>query len=257
MRFRQCVLFVLFGLLCSLPLAAQQPVPRDPRVLGILVQSLATMGGTVPRDSVATGTVVLVAGSLTETGTVRILIRGVDQSAALVQTQDRSRQDTYSRGLASLKEGSSTKALSLELATSSQWPGFPLILIAAALNNPDIAFQYVGLETLDGLGVHHVRFWNTYASNLRLKHLTDFSVKDLWIDAASGLPVKLSFERRAAGGSEPRIPMEVFYSDYRNVSGVLYPFLIKKSLNGTPWATITIVNVAFNTGLTEADFAVQ
>ena len=257
MRFRRCVLLVLFGLLCPLPVGAQQPVPRDPRALAILAQSLAAMGGTVPRDSVATGTVVLVAGSLTETGTLRILIRGVDQTASQIQTQDRSRQETYSGGLASLKEGSSTKALSLELAASSQWLGFPLILIAAALNNPDIAFQYVGLETLDGLAVHHVRLWNTFSSNPEMRHLAEFTVKDLWLDASSSLPRKLSCIRRAASGAEPGIPLDVYFSDYRNVGGVLYPFRIEKSLNGTPWATITIQSVAFNTGLTDADFPIR
>jgi hypothetical protein len=28
-------------------------------------------------------------------------------------------------------------------------------------------------------------------------------------------------------------------------------------MNGTPWATITIQNVSFNNGLTDADFPVQ
>ena len=94
-------------------------------------------------------------------------------------------------------------------------------------------------------------------STPRLRHLAGFSVKELWIDASSRLPRKLAYERRAASGAAPRIPVAVFFSDYRNVGGVLYPFRIEKSLNGTPWATITIQNVAFNTGLTDADFPVE
>jgi hypothetical protein len=55
----------------------------------------------------------------------------------------------------------------------------------------------------------------------------------------------------------PRIPIEVFFSDYRNVGGVLYPFSIRKSLNGTPWTTIAIAQVQVNTGLKASDFVLQ
>ena len=39
-------------------------------------------------------------------------------------------------------------------------------------------------------------------------------------------------------------------------SGVLDPFKIEKSLNGTPWTTITIQNVAFQTGLSDNNFPI-
>lgn len=97
-------------LVCSLlipaSVAAQQP-PRDPQALAILQQSLVAMGGTVPMDSVATGTVVLVAGSLTENGTIRIVTRGSDQTAEQIQTSAGSRLVIYSRGFASEIQGAS------------------------------------------------------------------------------------------------------------------------------------------------------
>ena len=257
MRFTQPFLFVLLGLLACLSLAAQQPPPRDPQAILVLQQSVAAMGGVVPSDSVATGNIEIVAGSKTESGTIRTLTRGLDQSAEQIQTQEGNRLLVYSRGGAADIQGTSSKSLSFELATSSQSPIFPICLVAAALNSPDSAFQYVGLETLDGLAVHHVRLWKTFLSTPQMRHLAEFTVKDLWFDASSGLPRKLAYDRRAASGAEPRIPLEVLFSDYRNVGGVLFPFRIEKSLNGTPWATITIQNVAFNTGLTEADFPVR
>jgi hypothetical protein len=44
---------------------------------------------------------------------------------------------------------------------------------------------------------------------------------------------------------------------YQNLGGLLYPFSIQKSLNGSPWINITISNVTFNTGLTGANFVLQ
>ncbi len=255
----------LASLLFAVSAAAQQPPlvvseanpSRDPRAVAIAQRSISALGGAVPSDSVATGTIELVAGSKAETGTIRLLTRGVNQTAEEIVTPEGTRANFYSREQAREAEGNSAKRLQLELVVTSQSACFPLPLLAAALNHPDTAFQYVGQQTLDGLAVHHIRFWNTFSSNAKMRHLAEFSVKDLWIDAATGLPRKLSFDRRAAGGAEPRIPLEVFFSDYRHVSGVLYPFRIEKHFNGTPWATITIQSVAFNTGLSEADFPVQ
>ena len=215
------------------------------------------MGGVAPSDSVATGNLVLVAGSESKSGRVRILTRGLDQSAEYFLMPDGDRTLVYSRGQAAERNGDSIQELWLELAVASQSPNLPLVLIAAVLNDPDSAFRYMGQETLDGFPVYHIRCWNTFSSKPNFEHLAEFSVRDLWIDAASGLPRKLSYERRAAGGSEPGIPVEVHYADYRNVGGVLYPFLVRRSLNGTPWATITIDTVSLNVGLTDYDFSVE
>ena len=143
------------------------------------------------------------------------------------------------------------------MAASSQSPNFPLPLLVATLSNPDFALEYVGQETLDGLTVYHIRFWNTYFSSLRLQYLSEFSVKDLWIDAASGLLTKLSYDQREGGGATPRIRVGASYSDYRDVGGVLYPFLIKRIYNGTPWATIKITNVTLGASVSDADFQIE
>ncbi len=255
-------LLFLFFLSCmfSAPVVGQQVAPqapqRDPQAIAILQQSLAAMGRVPPADSVATGAVVTVAGSTTEHGTVRILTRGTEQTSEQLQMPGGVRSLTYSQGQARHIEGATARSLQMELVVTSQCPDFPLPILAGALNNAQTALQYVGPETLDGVSVHHIRLWSTFA-DAKLQHLAEFSTKDVWLDAASGLPRKLAFEQRAARGAAPRIPFEVFYSDYRSVSGVLYPFLIKKSLNGTPWTTITIANVTFNTALTDADFPVR
>ncbi len=215
------------------------------------------MGGTVPADSVASGKIELVAGSTTESGRIRILTRGMDQTAEQTQTTEASRTVAYSRRQAAEQEGVTKKGYTLELAVSSQSSTFPLPLLAAALNNPETAFYYLGIETVEGVAAHRVRYWNSFASRPRLQYLAALTVTDLWIAAASGLPIKLSYERRAAVGSEGGIPVDVYYSEYRNAGGVLYPFLIKKSFNGTPWATTTIDSVLLNVGLTDSDFPVD
>jgi hypothetical protein len=54
--------------------AAQSPSAapvRDPQAVAALRQAFAAMGGRLPADTVATGTITIVEGSRTETGTIR------------------------------------------------------------------------------------------------------------------------------------------------------------------------------------------
>jgi hypothetical protein len=237
--------------------SSSAPSPtRDPQAVAVLQQSVVAMGTTIPSDSTATGTITTIAGSLTENGTITILTRGTNQTSEQIQTPHGS-TIVYSQGQASSVSGSTPTGLPMERAVTSQCPSFPLALIADGLNNPDTAYSYVGLETLDTGTFHHIQIWNSFATTPKLQAIAKFSVKDIWVDAKSSLPQKISYTRRDAGGASPGIAMAVSFSDYRNVGGVLYPFSIQESFNGTPWATITIQNVTFNTGLTDANFPVQ
>jgi len=250
-----CCAFTLFAA-CPVALS-QSPPPRDPSAVAVLQQSLAVMGGVVPADSVATGTVTITSGSKTESGTIRILTRGLNQTAEEFEMPDGKWSDIFSGGLGAHKAADKLEEQSLEWACSAQSASFPLVLISSVLNNLDSAFEYVGLEESGGAKLHHIRISNTFAWNAKLKHLSEFSIRDLWLDAASGLPRRLSYERRAAGGAEPRIPMEVRYSDFRTVGGILYPFRIERDFNGTPWATIKVLSVTFTVGLSGSAFPVR
>lgn len=211
--------------------SAAQPRPpvRDPQAVAILNKSLAAMGGA-PADSVATGKITIVAGSLTTQGTVRVLTRGLNQSSEQIQTPDISSTVTYSSGKATEVQSSAASPLPLERAVTSQAPEFPSALLSAALVNPDLAYQFVGIEAVDGIQAAHVRFWNTFSSDPDLQQLADFTTTDLWISAGSALPYKLSYTQHEGGGDAPQAPVDIYYSDYRTVNGVLYPYLIKKSL---------------------------
>jgi hypothetical protein len=259
MRFLQVALPVAAFLTATPALGQSAAVQRDARAVGVLQLSLGAMGGTVPADSTATGRITLVEGSKTQSGSIRILTRGTEESSVEIQTADERRAVTYSRGLAKEQTAGmdSEEQVSLELSASSQSPNFPLPFLNSMLSNPEAAFEYIGIEKIESGEAHHIRAWNTFQSKQRLQHLALFSEKHIWISVASGLPLKISYERRAARGAEPGIPVAVSFFDFRNIGGVLYPFRIEKSFNGSPWATITIDNVTFNTGLTAAQFQVH
>jgi len=65
------------------------------------------------------------------------------------------------------------------------------------------------------------------------------------------LPVAITFTAHADNDAHINIPVEIIYSDYRDVNGVKVPYSIKKSMNGSTVLEFTAASVQFNTG-TEA-----
>src|ERR1700687_4223002 len=95
--------FIATFLLFSSHAFLQQPPPpvtRDAQAVTLLQTSVGAMGGNVPSDSVATGSIKIVAGSQTSTGTIRILTRGTDQSSEQITLPEATRTVTYSLRMA-------------------------------------------------------------------------------------------------------------------------------------------------------------
>lgn len=266
-----CVLRVCLALFLSLvptvsvfalPRAARgqqtaTSVQHDAQAVAIVQQSVAAMARSAPSDSTAVGTVTIVEGSTTQSGTIQVLTLGTDRTSETLNLASGTRTVIYSNGDAKEITGTQAADPPLETIVTDQCPDFPLPLLLGALNKADVSFVYVGAETLNGTAVQHVRFWNSFASKPRHQKLAPFSLRDIWLDASSGLPLKVAYLRRAGGGATPAIPVEVFFANYTNSGGVLYPFEINKSYNGTPWQTITIQSVMFDTGLTKSQFIIE
>jgi hypothetical protein len=146
--------------------------------------------------------------------------------------------------------------LCLEQAASSRSLHFPLPFLNGLLSNSDFSLQYIGQESVGSALANHIQVQNTFASSPSFQFLSEFTSADIWLDATSTMPVKISMVRRYGGGSSPKIPISVSYSNYQIVSGVRYPFTIQEYLTSTLWATTTIQSVSFDTGLTDTNFAV-
>lgn len=241
---------------CSALCQTSAAPTRDPRAVALVQEAIAAMG-TIPTDSTATGTIQVVEGSSSQTGTIQILTLGTNATSEIVSLPSGERGVVYSSETARETTGTQSAIASLEAVVTDQSSDFPLPLLSSLLANPDEAVHYVGAEALNGTSVQHVQMWDSFASKPHLQRLATFSERDIWIDSASGLPLKIAYSRRIEGGTAPAIPMEVEFSNYKNINGVLYPLQIQKSCNGTPWQTIDIQNVSFNSGLTEAQFQVQ
>jgi hypothetical protein len=262
MRLARLLLPCVFTIFFLLPIATPQ-VPttaqlpqRDPQATSLLEAAVQALGGSAPSDSVALGNVTLVEGALTSSGTIRILTRGATQTSVQVQANSKTWSIVYSDGHAGRTDERSSKVLPLELAATTQSPYLPLPFLSRLLSNPDVAHEYIGSETISGELVQHIRTLDTFSSTPPLQFLSGFTVTDIWLDTSTNQPKTISFVRRDGGGSTPKIPITISYSQFQKASGIVYASQIQESVNGTHWADITIHSIAFNTGLTESDFSV-
>jgi hypothetical protein len=206
-------------------------------------------------DSVATGTITIVAGSSTDQGTIRILTRGTQQTLEEVQTPTGTHSVVFSNGEASETISGTATPLSMQRAVTIQCWYFPLPYLVSLLGNSDEAFTYIGVENLDGVAALHIQASDSYASNTQVQFLTPFTNTDIWFDEQTGLPIQVAYLRRDTGLA-PRIRMEVQFSNFRSISGFLFPTTIQVLMNGTQWMTISFQAANFNTGLTDANFPV-
>jgi hypothetical protein len=238
------------------PTSTGTAVQRDAQAVALLQQSISAFGPVQPSDSTATGSVTITAGSSTNQGTVTVMTRGTAETSIQFQVPNNSWTAIFANGEANKVESSQTTVYSLELAATSQCLYFPLPYLYSVLSNPDYSVQYVGQEALGASSTIHIIVQNTFNSSAAYQFLSPFTTADIWFDATTSLPVKIGMVRRNGGGSAPRIPFSVGYSNYQSVSGVQYPFTVQEYYTETLWATTNIQSVVFSSGLTDNNFPV-
>jgi hypothetical protein len=260
------VVVAAVALVCLLPhlsLAQVTSTPsatipaRDAQAVLLLQRAIAGLAPTQPSDVTAIGNTTIVEGSETTNGTTKIRTRGAAETKVDFQSASKNWSIIFANGEANRVEDSKTSELPLELVASSQSLHFPLPYIAGVLANPDYSLAFVGPETVENTACNHIRVSNTFASQPTLQFLSSFTIADVWLDASTGLPVKIGMTRRYGGGASPRIPISTAYSNYQTVSGVQFPMTIKEYITETLWATTSIQSVNFNTGLSDTDFPIS
>jgi hypothetical protein len=149
-----------------------------------------------------------------------------------------------------------------DLATHNCWTGqtwfSPALTITAALQQAYGA-EYVGTETIRGESVDHVRFW--FESGRGPQSSRDFikklSTVDAYLDSSTGVPAVFVFQLHPEDDASINVPIEIRFSDYRSVNGVLSPFRLQRFQNGNVMFDISVATVAINSGLSDSLFTAQ
>lgn len=265
---RTCLLsVVLLGATCaahaqtppsSLP-SQSSPPKRDPQALALLAGMHAAMGGPAAaqlRDTETQAQVTtpgLAGTSTTSSVTIRTLGLGSIRS-----------ERTTAQGLAVFTATASSSATqdstgSVQQVSRSSLGNagishIPALSILAGWMNASMRAEYLGLETLGSASVHHIRITPALPPETP-KELE--SPCEIYVDAQSFLVAKLVYLVRRPENLRKTMPIEVTYSDYRNVAGIAIPFRVQYGQQGSVLSDYAVTSVSFNRGVAASQFELR
>jgi hypothetical protein len=262
---RPAVLLGIFALSLLSATAQQAPNATSAQAIQLLQRAFSALSAGAPvQDITLTGTAHRIAGSEDDAGTavLKALASGASRIDLSLSSGPRSEITNISAspvaGSWSSPDGISHPiAYHNLLLVDSAW-FFPVFAISRGLGTGHAA-SYIGQETRNGQTVHHVTIAQTpaFESPKGAPSLAHLSQIDFYLDAITLLPASASFNVHPDTDAGVDIPVEVRFSDYRNINGVQVPFHVQKFLRGVSFLDFQFTSAALNTGLSATEFAVS
>ena len=125
----------------------------------------------------------------------------------------------------------------------------PALLIAYELQRADVSVEFLGNDEFEGRTVYKIALSRTSntGTNIDAK-LTANSRIELFIDGQTFFVV--ATERKLLSSTDTRrsMPLEIRYSDYRNINGLFIPFQQATYLDGHKLSEFVISSAAVDAG---------
>jgi hypothetical protein len=116
----------------------------------------------------------------------------------------------------------------------------------------------VGQETKQGIAVQHVQIARllpaqSVAATALIQRL---SQADVYLDAASYLPVAVAFDVHPDNDAGLDIPVEIQFAGWRAGSGIQVPSRIQKLIEGSLVLDLAVGTALVNSGIPQTDFII-
>ena len=238
-------------------------IQQDPQAISLLQQSLVAMTkGNVITDATLSGSATRIAGSDQESGEAVLQAKGTQESKIALTLSD-STYTEVRNFQAGAPEGSyaGSDSVVYPLAQhncfiSPAWFLPPLSTIASAIGDPTTDISYIGQGTWDGVAIQHLKIWSSVSSPdvASVQAIAHLSTTDIYLDFTTNLPVAMTFTTHPAENASVDIPIEIRFSNYQQMSGILLPMHIQKFLNGSLSIDMNLSSVSINSGLPDSIF---
>jgi hypothetical protein len=257
--FRFASLGLLFVVL-SLCAAFAQTVPAsDPQALTYAAESIAAIVGNVSvTDVTMTGSVTW-AGSDTGSVTLRALGAGESRMDLVLtsgtRTEIRDAQTGAQIGQWLAPNNASGYFASQNCWTDAGW-FFPVLGSLAA--GPNVVLSYLGPQIWNGQNVQAVQSY-VYQSNPAglTPSPQQLSTMNLYLDSTTLLPAALTFNAHPDNDATTNLLVEVDFSNYQTISGVVAPMHIQKYQQGNLMVDVVVTGASFDSGLSLSLFTVN
>ncbi len=256
---------VLTALATSASLAGQTAAPApsssSPQAIQTLQQALSAAGGAQALGSIqdfsATGTITYFWAGEQVQGSATVKARGTDQFRVDSVLPEGTRAWLVNRGTGTLKEtDGTTNPIPYYDAVNLGAFTFPYLSLVSATNDPLANASFVGgVQTSDGKQADQIHLqWPFSSADDPQGLLAQLRTTDYLVDAATDLLISTSRTMYAIDNFSRTYVDEVDFQNYAPVSGVQVPMLVQEKMNGQTAWQLTLTSIAFNTGLTDADF---
>ena len=240
-------------------LATNNPVlASDPQAISLAAQSIAKMtGGTTIRDATLTGSV---TWNGTETGTATLKTSGLGETRldlnlpTGVRTDIRDVQTGKPMGQWMTPNRTSGSYAFHNAWTDAAW-FFPAL---GTLNaSSGVSLSYLGQEVRKGVAVQHLQTHILKLGRISNPRPQQLGTTDFYLDATTLLPVALKFNAHPDKDMNTDLSVEVEFSSYLTINGILVPTHIQRRQDGSLIYDLFVSSAALNTGVALSTFAIN
>jgi hypothetical protein len=253
-------------LLLASVVSAQNPPQSDPQAVALATQAMTALtNGVAVGDITLSGNAVWTFGTNTDSGTATAYGKtNADSRLDLAlsggkRSELRNRAGGSPQGAWIKASGQLTPSAFQNCWTDAVW-FFPALTSLSAVNSdPSLVLVYVGPETQNGRSVQHIQSYHYLSS--KIAGVTTFtqqmSTVNYFLDSQTFVPLSIMFNEHPDDDSTTNIAVEVDFSAYQQVNGILVPFHITKVWQGNPLLDFTVTGAVVNSGLPDSLFSIQ
>ncbi len=251
---------ILFSVSLHSQLTGPPALQRDPKASLLLTQCLAASGGTAAiqaiQDFAAQGNITYSWAGQEVKGSVTLRGKGSAEFRLDASLPDGTRSWVVAADKGTIRERDGTTSripyhntVHLALLT------LPIARIPSAISDPSVALTYLGSVALNGRAAEVIRTQRAFGPNDDPDGtLTRLHTIDFYIDSGTFLIVKTQDNVYPQRNSQEPYAHELYFSDYRTVNGVPVPYAVTERISAQQTWALQLNSVAFNTGLSDADF---
>ncbi len=249
---------LLISAVCAV---GQNPQSSDLFAVSLAQKSVAALTGGLPvGDVTLNASVISILGSDNETGTGTFTAKGFSESRVDLNLSGGTRSEVRNianggpAGAWARNGGASTAYAGHNTLTDAAW-FFPALSSLTQTANPNVVFKYIGQEQHSGVNTQHIQIFQ--APPAGIASVQRLSTTEVYLDAATLLPVAMAFKVHPDKDMNTDIPAEILFANYRAVNGIQVPFHFQRMLNGGVILDVTVTSAALNTGLQDSSFILK
>jgi hypothetical protein len=253
-------------LLLASVVSAQSSTQSNSQAVALATQAIAALtSGASVTDVTLSGNAAWTFGTDNETGTATVYGKtNVESRLDLAlgggnRSEIRNSAGGSPQGAWINASGQSAAAAPPNCWTDAVWFFPALTSLSAVKTDATLVLAYVGLETQNGRSVQHIQSYHYVPANRpsATALIQRLSTVDYFLDSQTFVPLSITFNTHPDDADGTNIAVEIDFSNYQNVNGILVPFHITKLWQGNLLLDFTVTNVAINTGLPDSLFAIQ